>query len=181
MIIAQVEAGRLSFDWTTVELVPLVTQCVQAARPAAEEAGVELVFSSESSEPIVGDPARIAQLLDNLISNAIKFTPAGGRVDVSVDASADTAVIEVRDTGFGIAAEDQEQLFERFFRTQSANDMAITGTGLGLSIAKAIAEAHGGSIGVESVESRGTTFRVELPAGTLPPAPEAIEASLAPS
>jgi len=177
LLVAQADAGRLTFDWTAVELVPLVTQCVQAALPAAEEAGVELVFSSESSEPIAGDPARIAQLLDNLISNAIKFTPAGGHVHVVVDSSPDCAVIEVRDTGFGIAPEDQEQLFERFFRTRSANEMAIAGTGLGLSIAKAIVEAHGGSIGVESAENHGTTFRVELPAGVPEPAPAAARVS----
>jgi two-component system, OmpR family, phosphate regulon sensor histidine kinase PhoR len=147
-----------------VELVPLVAQCVQAAQPAAEAAGVELSLTSEGSEPIVGDPARIGQLFDNLISNAIKFTPVGGRVDVRVDVSARSAVIEVRDTGFGIAAGDLEQLFQRFFRTQSANDKAIAGTGLGLSIAKAIVDAHEGSIGVQSAEGRGTTFRVELPA-----------------
>jgi signal transduction histidine kinase len=164
LLVAQAEAGKLTFDWVAVELVPLVAECVRAAQPAAEAAGVELRFTSEASEPIVGDPARIAQLLDNLISNAIKFTPVGGHVDVLVDASARSAVIEVRDTGFGIAVEDQEQLFERFFRTQSANDKAIAGTGLGLSIAKAIVDAHQGSISVESAEGRGTTFRVDLPA-----------------
>jgi PAS domain S-box-containing protein len=163
LLVAQAEAGKLSFDWVDVEVVPLAAQCVQAAQPAAETAGVDLNFSSEASQPIVGDPARIAQLLDNLISNAIKFTPVGGRVDVSVDASTRAAVIEVSDTGFGIAAEDQEQLFERFFRTQSANDKAIAGTGLGLSIAKAIVDAHEGSIKVVSGEGQGTTFRVELP------------------
>jgi signal transduction histidine kinase len=164
LLVAQAEAGKLTFEWVAVELVPLAAQCVRAAQPAAETAGVELRFTSEESEPIVGDPARIAQLLDNLISNAIKFTPIGGHVDVLVDASARSAVIEVRDTGFGIAAEDQEQLFERFFRTQSANDKAIAGTGLGLSIAKAIVDAHHGSISVESAENHGTTFRVDLPA-----------------
>ena len=163
LLVAQAEAGKLSFDWTDVELVSLAAQCVQAAQPAAEAAGIELGFTSEASEPIVGDPARIGQLLDNLISNAIKFTPAGGHVDVRVEGSARSAVIEVRDTGFGIAADDQEQLFERFFRTRLATDKAIAGTGLGLSIAKAIVDAHEGSISVESAERRGTTFRVELP------------------
>jgi signal transduction histidine kinase len=168
LLVAQAEAGKLSFDWISVELVPLVAQCVQAAQPAAEAAGVELRFTSEASEPIVGDPARIGQLLDNLISNAIKFTPVGGYVDVLVDASAHSAVIEVRDTGHGIAPEDQEQLFERFFRTQSATDKAIAGTGLGLPIAKAIVDAHQGSISVDSAVHHGTTFRVELPAKRLP-------------
>jgi PAS domain S-box-containing protein len=168
LLVAQAEAGKLTFDWVAVELVPLVEQCVRAAQPAAEAAGVELLLSSEASEPIVGDPARIAQLLDNLISNAIKFTPAGGHVDVLVDECAGSAVIEVRDTGLGIAPEDQEQLYERFFRTQSATNKAIAGTGLGLSIAKAIVEAHQGSISVESAEGQGTTFRVELPVETPP-------------
>jgi PAS domain S-box-containing protein len=168
LLVAQAEAGKLSFEWIAVELVPLVAQCVQAAQPAAEAAGVELRFTSEASEPIVGDPARIGQLLDNLISNAIKFTPVGGYVDVAVDASARSAVIEVRDTGYGIAPEDQEQLFERFFRTQSATDKVIAGTGLGLSIAKAIVDAHQGSISVDSAVHHGTTFRVELPAKRLP-------------
>jgi PAS domain S-box-containing protein len=163
LLIAQADAGRLSFDWADVELEPIVAQCVLAAEPAAEQGGVELVFNSEPLELIRADASRIAQLLDNLISNAIKFTPSGGEVHVRVESSGGSAVIEVRDTGYGIAAEDQEQLFERFFRTRSANVMAIAGTGLGLSIAKAIVDAHGGSIGVESVEHEGTTFRVELP------------------
>ena len=102
LLVAQADAGKLVFDWAEVDLGSLAAHCVQAAQPAAERAGVELVIASESSRPIVGDPARIGQLLDNLISNAIKFTPDGGRVDVSVDSSEDLAVIEVRDTGFGI-------------------------------------------------------------------------------
>jgi PAS domain S-box-containing protein len=167
LLAAQAEAGKLTFDWIAVDLVPLVAQCVQAAHPAAEAAGVELGFKSEAREPILGDPARIAQLVDNVISNAIKFTPVGGHVDVFVDASAKSAVIEVHDTGFGISEEDQQQLFQRFFRTRSATDNAIAGTGLGLSIAKAIVDAHEGSIRVESAEGRGTTFRIELPANRL--------------
>ena len=163
LLVAQADAGKLVFDWAEVDLGSLAAHCVQAAQPAAERAGVELVIASESSRPIVADSERIGQLLDNLISNAIKFTPDGGRVDVSVDSSEDLAVIEVRDTGFGIGPKDQEQLFERFFRTQSATEKAIAGTGLGLSIVKAIVDAHGGTISVESSEGVGTTFRVELP------------------
>jgi PAS domain S-box-containing protein len=164
LLLAQADAGRLSLARTSVELVPLVANCVRAAQPTAERADVELVFSSDSLATISGDPVRLEQLLDNLISNAVKFTPSGGHVEVLVNASSESAVIEVRDTGVGIAACDQEQLFERFFRTQSATDLAIAGTGLGLSIAKAIVDAHGGSIDVESTEHHGTTFRVELPA-----------------
>ena len=168
LLVAQVDAGKLTFEWTEVDLVSLVGECVQAARPVAEVAGVELVFGATSARPIIADPSRIGQLLDNLISNAIKFTPAGGRVDVGVDGSGDGAAIEVRDTGYGIAIEDQSQLFERFFRTQSASEMAIAGTGLGLSIAKAIVDAHGGAISVESAKGSGTTFRVVLPLAPTP-------------
>ncbi len=168
LLVAQVDAGKLTFEMTEVDLASLVTQCVQAAKPAAEDASVELVLGATPAKPIVGDPSRIGQLLDNLISNAIKFTPAGGRVDIVVDASGDSALIEVSDTGYGIAAEDQAQLFERFFRTQSASDMAIAGTGLGLSIAKAIVDAHGGAITVESAKGSGTTFRVVLPLKPIP-------------
>jgi PAS domain S-box-containing protein len=163
LLVAQADAGKLAFDWAEVDLGSLAVHCVEAAQPAAERAGVAVVIASETGRPIVADSSRIGQLLDNLISNAIKFTPDGGRVDVSVDSSEDVAVIEVRDNGYGIGPKDQEQLFERFFRTQSATEKAIAGTGLGLSIVKAIVDAHGGTISVESAEGVGTTFRVELP------------------
>jgi PAS domain S-box-containing protein len=163
LVVAQAEAGSLSFEWGEVELEPLLALCVEAAKPAAETAGVKLGFTSEPLGPIVGDHGRLAQLVDNLISNAIKFTPAGGTVDLRVGAGAAGAVIEVADTGIGIAVKEQKQLFERFFRTHAAGDRAIPGSGLGLSISKAIVEAHGGTIGFESAAGRGTIFRVELP------------------
>jgi signal transduction histidine kinase len=163
LVMAQVEGGMLSFDWAEVELTPLIARRIEAAEPAAEQAEVELAFDCPRNTSITSDPMRLAQLVDNLISNAIKLTPKGGRVDVRVAACEDTVVIEVRDTGLGISPEEQGRLFDRFFRTQAATDNAIAGTGLGLSIAKAIVDAHRGSIGVESVEGRGTTFHVELP------------------
>ena len=110
-----------------------------------------------------GDPARLAQVLDNLVSNAIKFTPSGGRVDVSLQAHDGVAVIEVSDTGVGLAEDEQDHLFERFFRSSRASEDAIPGTGLGLAIAKTIVEHHGGRIRLESAVDAGTTVRVELP------------------
>jgi PAS domain S-box-containing protein len=163
LVMAQVEGDMLSFDWAEVDLAPLIARCIEAAGPAAEHAEVELAFDCPRTTSMTSDPMRLAQLVDNLVSNAIKFTPKGGRVEVDVAAGEDTVVIEVRDTGLGISLEEQGQLFDRFFRTQAATDNAISGTGLGLSIAKAIVDAHRGSIGVESVEGRGTTFHVELP------------------
>jgi len=112
---------------------------------------------------VQGDAGRLGQTLDNLISNALKFTPAGGRVDVRVIDRRDRVVIEVADTGLGISEADQRRLFERFYRTESAQEAAIPGVGLGLSISKAIVEGHGGTIQVASEEGRGTTFTIELP------------------
>jgi signal transduction histidine kinase len=110
-----------------------------------------------------GDRARLGQMLDNLVSNALKFTPAGGKVDVRLSADADGVVLEVEDTGLGIPSEEQAQLFERFFRSSRASENAIPGTGLGLTITKAIVERHGGRIELESAENVGTTVRVHLP------------------
>jgi signal transduction histidine kinase len=108
---------------------------------------------------------RIGQLLDNVISNAIKFTPHGGNVSIRVTRSNGSALLEVEDTGIGIALEEQEHLFDRFFRTRAAEASAIQGTGLGLAISQAIAHAHGGRIDFTSQENVGTTFRVALPSG----------------
>jgi signal transduction histidine kinase len=106
------------------------------------------------------------QLLDNLISNAIKFTPEGGRVDVRLAANDGLVRVEVADTGIGISPAEQARLFERFFRASSATERHIPGTGLGLYIANAIVDAHGGRIDVRSAPGEGTTFVVELPVAT---------------
>jgi anti-sigma regulatory factor (Ser/Thr protein kinase) len=109
------------------------------------------------------DPTRIAQLLGNLISNAVKFTPAGGKVRVSVAVEGGEAVLSVADTGIGIRAADRERVFERFFRTEAATQRVIPGSGLGLTISQAIVEAHRGTITVRSDEAHGSTFTVRLP------------------
>jgi signal transduction histidine kinase len=160
---AQIEAGRLDLELGDVELGVLVDNSVESARPRAAENGVELTGSTTDGLALRGDAKRLSQLLDNLVSNGIKFTPSGGTVAVSLARSNGHAVIEVSDTGTGISPEDQAHLFERFYRTSSA--ASIPGTGLGLSITKVIAEAHGGVIEVASALGSGTTFRVELPLG----------------
>ena len=103
------------------------------------------------------------QVLDNLISNAIKFTPAEGAVHVAVDSGPQAAVVCVSDNGMGIPQAEQERLFERFFRSTTASSERIPGTGLGLAITRAIVEGHGGTISVESAEGDGTSFTVTLP------------------
>ena len=174
LFLAQLEAGKLSLELGAVDLSAIAAESVETARPLAEEKDITVTLATGPLALIAGDRARLAQLLDNLISNGIKFTPAGGRVDVRVRGERGQAVIEVRDTGMGIPSDEQEHLFERFFRTAKATEQAIPGTGLGLAISKAIVHAHGGRITFTSSEGSGTTFRVSIPIRQL--APEPLEA-----
>ena len=160
---AQVDAGKVALEPGLTDLDELVREAVEAARPVAAEHDVKLTFDADGPAELVGDRARLAQILDNLIANAIKFTPPGGKVEVRTFLAGDSGVVEVADTGIGISAEDQERLFQRFFRAEGAILGAIDGTGLGLAIVKAIVDAHGGDLAVESIAGRGTTFRIGLP------------------
>jgi signal transduction histidine kinase len=166
LFVAQSEAGRMMLKRDLLSLRELVGQAVSAAEPTAQDRKIDLTLTSPDNGYVVGDEQRLAQVVDNLLSNALKFTPPGGSVAVSVTTMDDTVLIEVADTGFGISSDEQERLFTRFFRTDAAMKRAIQGTGLGLSIVKAIVEGHGGTISVESAEGEGATFRVALPTAT---------------
>jgi PAS domain S-box-containing protein len=163
LFLAQIEAGKLSLEVGAVDLAAVAAESVETARPLAEDKEIMLTLATSSLPLLAGDGARLTQLLDNLVSNAIKFTPEGGRVDVRASSSRGNAILEVRDTGMGIPAEEQEHVFERFFRTSRATEQAIQGTGLGLAISKAIVQAHGGRITLASSEGKGATFRVTIP------------------
>ncbi|MDP9262171.1 MAG: HAMP domain-containing histidine kinase, partial [Actinomycetota bacterium] len=165
---AQSDARQVEFERAPVDLLPLVTHAFEAARPAAAEREIELALETEFVGGLHGDAGRLGQMIDNLLSNALKFTPPSGTVLVRLARRDDAVQIEISDTGMGISEEDQQRLFERFFRTSEATEQAIQGTGLGLSIAAAIAEGHGGSIEVKSEVGRGTTFSVVLPIGAVP-------------
>ena len=166
LFVAQADAGRLMLDQGKVDLVALAAECVEGAMPAAAEKSIELVLATEPVPTLVGDRGRLAQVLDNLVSNALKFTPEGGGVEVSTKLNGEHVSVEVADTGIGIPVADQPRLFERFFRSSVANERAIPGTGLGLAIVQAIVEAHNGEIRIDSTVGRGTTFRVDLPLPT---------------
>ena len=163
LFIAQIDDGRLVVEEASVDLGEMIAQALAAAAPTAKAGDVELVGGETMSLPIMGDASRLAQLLDNLISNAVKFTPAGGSVEISAGSSSNGVWVEVRDTGIGIDESDLELLFTRFFRTGAATKASIQGTGLGLAISKAIVDAHEGSIRATSAAGAGTTLRVELP------------------
>jgi hypothetical protein len=163
LLVAQSDPGRLAFNAAHVDLRALASECIESVRPWAAEAEVTIVLASDELPPINGDKIRLAQVLDNLVSNAIKFSMPGGRVLIRAYAENPHVVLEVADSGIGIPAAEQVHVFERFFRSSNANRRAIQGTGLGLAIAQLIVEAHGGSIAFQSEEGEGTTFRVEFP------------------
>jgi signal transduction histidine kinase len=167
LFVARIDAGKFALERADVDLVELSDAAVEASRPVAESEGVELRLSAAPHAiPLWADPTRVSQLLDNLVSNAIKFTPSGGSVSLTVDQDGETARIQVGDTGLGIPEDELEHLFGRFFRASTA--IGVRGTGLGLSIVKSIAEAHGGTVSVESEVGVGTTFTVDLPMQSRP-------------
>jgi signal transduction histidine kinase len=168
LFVAQREDAEIVGDISELDLMELAREGVEGAGPQASTAGVTLELHGESAF-LQGDPSRLSQVIDNLISNAIKFTPAGGQIDVRVDVRAEQVILAVSDTGMGVPKDEQADLFQRFFRTRGANAAAIQGTGLGLSIVKEIVESHGGTIGFTSREGLGTTFTVELPGNAARP------------
>jgi len=164
LFLAQADAGKLTFEREQVDLAAIGRECVEAARPSADEKGIELHLHADTIQPFEGDRVRLTQLIDNLVSNAVKFTPPAGRVEVTVEQRGHRLVLSVADTGIGVSEDEQRRLFERFFRTTNATREAIQGSGLGLAITKTIAEGHGGRITFASREGVGTTFWVEFPA-----------------
>ncbi len=177
LFVAQADAGRLTLERAQVDLSSVAADCVEGARPAADQKQIELTLATTAVPALVGDRGRLTQVLDNLISNALKFTPEGGHVEVRTTAAHGAVVLEVTDSGMGVPAAEQSRLFERFFRAASATEQAIPGTGLGLAIVKAIVEAHRGSIAVDSAPGEGTTFRVELPIAALAEKEDEVEAA----
>jgi signal transduction histidine kinase len=163
LLVAELESHTLDLNLERVDLSVLAAECIEAAKPAADARGVTLVAPANGHAVIDGDPVRIAQLLDNLVSNAIKFTPPNGTVTLTARADDHSATLAVQDTGVGMSIVDRERAFDRFFRARSAASDAVPGTGLGLAIVKAIADAHGGTVELDSAPGHGTTVRVQLP------------------
>lgn len=165
--LAQIEAGRMELDFQPVLVAELVASCIETTRFKGEQK--QQTFEIECPPglpPGRGDAARLREVLQNLLDNAVQYTPEGGRITVRARVAEGAVEITVSDTGIGIPQADQERIFERFYRVDAARSREVGGTGLGLSIAKHIVEAHGGRIRVESIVGAGSHFHFTIPLAT---------------
>lgn len=164
LALAGLDTGGTLWDRGAVDLCLLARQAEESIQPLVRDRKLEVSFDlPETPVPVLGDAIQLERVMLNLLSNAVKFTPDGGSVTARVRADTDEAWLVVTDTGIGIPAEEQDALFQKFFRASTAQALAIQGTGLGLSIVAGIVAAHGGRIGVESGTGAGSSFTVRLP------------------
>jgi signal transduction histidine kinase len=163
--LAQAEDSSHSLESTLVEVDDVVDRAISAAAERYRTKGVRLQAHSRGARhAVMGDSQRLEQVLANLLDNALRHTPAGGSVDVTTELNGDEVTVSVVDSGQGITAEQIPHLFERFYRADAARDREHGGAGIGLAIAKALVEAHGGSIGARSDgRGHGSTFILRLP------------------
>jgi signal transduction histidine kinase/CHASE3 domain sensor protein len=164
LTISKIELGAFTSRLHPLDLTSLVPAAADVVRPSAAAGGLAFAVSCpEHGLMVDGDPEQLDRVLVNLLTNAVKYTPRGGSVALTVGSVADAAVLTVTDTGIGIPEQDQGSLFTRFFRATNAVEAAIPGSGLGLSIVHSIVANHHGDLGVESVQGEGTTVTVRIP------------------
>jgi len=167
--LALIEAGKLDLELRPVAVAELIDSCIETTRLKAEEKQHALLVECPAGlPPARGDFRRLQEVLQNLLDNAVQYTPAGGRIAVRAQAVNGTVVITVSDTGIGIPLADQARIFERFYRVDAARSRAVGGTGLGLAISRHIVEAHSGRIWVESAVGQGSDFHFALPISNQP-------------
>ena len=160
---SQLESGRFRLHLQPVDLSVVLNEAVHGLQAAAERKHLSVTTDLASPAVIEGDNARVRQILDNVLSNAVKYTPAGGRVDVTMSTGGQHVVCTVADSGIGIPRADQDKIFTRFFRATTAVASGTPGTGLGLAVTKTLVEAHHGTISYTSDGKTGTTFTVTFP------------------
>ena len=163
LTLARADAGQIPVALEAIDVPDLAAAAVEQVRPAAQQRDIELVLAPGTPVTLRADEDLLLQLLLNLLDNAIKYTPSGGRVTAGWSTDGTRVELWVRDTGAGIAPEHLPHIFDRFYRADKARSRAEGGVGLGLSICRWIAEAHGGSISAESAPGQGATFTVRLP------------------
>ncbi|SEK55633.1 sensor histidine kinase [Streptacidiphilus jiangxiensis] len=162
--LAAADAGTLQLHCEPVRADELLAQVASAHRIAADTAGVRLVTTSDGCPWLDADPVRMRQALGNLVSNAIRHTPAGGTITLSADVDGDHVVFEVADTGSGIDPRDLPHVFDRFWRAEKSRSRRTGGSGLGLSIVRQLTAAHGGTVSVTSEPGTGSVFTLRIPA-----------------
>jgi len=162
--LSRIESGLITMEKERLQIEPLLQDQISFHQPKAQTRNIRLGLDPMPELPsILANKRSLEEVISNLISNAIRYTPEGGSVTVSAGAERDCVRMSVRDTGLGIAEEDRDRIFERFYRVKNDQTRFILGTGLGLAIVKSIVEAHHGRIRVESEVGRGSTFHVDLP------------------
>jgi len=164
LCVSEIEAGTLTLKEDDVRMDELLSALEVGYAAQAQEKQIELVFDLPPKLPVLrGDKDKVAVALHNLVGNALKYTPASGKVRVTVATDDGRLVVEVSDTGIGIGPEDFERIFERFYRADDQRVTDATGSGLGLAIARDVIRLHGGDITVESEPDKGSTFTMVLP------------------
>ena len=163
--VSRIVSGKMSIVHEKISLVAVLSNVIEQMGPMASEQDIQLSTDIDTSvDEIVGDSIRLQQIVANLVSNAIKYTPPGGRIDVTSKRDGESALIEVADTGVGIAPEMASRIFERFEQGDNSSRRSFGGLGLGLTIARHLTELHGGTISVDSKgEGKGATFSIRLP------------------
>ena len=164
--VSQLEQGMAQrhVTWTPVSLTDLLRSVVLTVRQEASVKGIQLTAAIAAEVPVLaGDEGLLQSLAFHLVENAVKFTPAGGKVDVGLEATSDEVVLRVRDDGIGIAPEFHDRIFEKFFMVDAGPSKAHAGAGIGLFVAKEVVAIHGGTIHVESSKGQGASFEVRLP------------------
>ena len=161
--VAKIEAGQYVQRQIPTDIGQIIEETVSLMGPRAEEQAITLTHSCKDLKPVQADPKNMEEIFNNLISNAINYSPEGGRVTVIAQGLGEYMEIKVQDTGVGIPPEELPKIFDKFYRVKNPKTRQVIGTGLGLAIVKGIVEAHQGTIEVESIVDKGTTFRILLP------------------
>ncbi|MBX7221805.1 MAG: HAMP domain-containing protein [Blastocatellia bacterium] len=163
LTISRLDAGEAHIEQVPLNLARLASETAEQMSLLAEDKHIRLTCETRQPVTVLGDRARLKQVVVNLLDNSIKFTPDGGTVEVKVKAEGQSAVLEIQDSGIGIPVASLPHIFERFYRADKARSRLLGGSGLGLSIVKSICTAHGGTVTVQSTEGQGSSFRVALP------------------
>lgn len=178
--LSRIESGRFELEREPLDFNDVVEEALRVVRPLVAGKQQHLVVELAREAPsILGDRRRLVQVVLNLLSNAQKYTPDGGRIMVQTSRDGDAALLVISDNGIGMRPEDQAHVFERFYRVRSAGARDVSGTGLGLAITRSIVDLHGGRIGVQSVEGVGSRFEVRLPVALVPAAAGQVAVGMA--